>query len=65
MSDRYEQPQQGTYPDSWGTVLNQNFFDIGQDVEALEAESTVWHLEVGAALPSAVEPGDTIIRYEP
>lgn len=67
MSDRYQQPAPGTLLDSWGEVLNQNFFDIGQDVDALEADvqSTVWHLAVGEALPAEVEPGDTIIRYEP
>lgn len=65
MSDRYQQPSPGTLLDSWGEVLNQNFFDIGADVDALEAESTVWHLAVGEALPAEAEPGDTIIRYEP
>ncbi len=33
--------------------------------EITNLEGNVWHLEDGEALPSAAEPGDTIVRYTP
>lgn len=38
MSDRYEQPERGSYTDQWDIVLNRNFAEIGEDVDQLFAE---------------------------
>lgn len=35
MSDRYEKPARGSYRDTWDTVMNANFDEIGDDVDAL------------------------------
>ena len=67
MSDRYNRPEAGTT--DWHTPLNENFTNIGADVDTIEGQldskAELDHDHSGETIVPAELTGDVVSRFEP